>query len=367
MTRLITFFIVLCSIFSVQATHSNTSNLREKDTIVVGYNIDPPFCYLEQGNLEGISVRMWKKITNSHTNKVFVYKQKPLDSLLEGLSNGTLDLSLSPITITSKRNAKIDFSIPYFISQCKGLIKSKSKTSKLKAFISSFFSFNFFKVIGSLLLLLTIFGSLVWVFEHKRNKEEFGDGLHGLFNGIWWSAVTMTTVGYGDKSPKTAGGRVVGLIWMFSAIILISSITASITSSLTVDKLKVSEADYASFKAYEIGTVKQSATENWLIDHYFNHVTSYHTFQELVNALDEDKIEAIAYDEPLIRFYLKNMDDKKYEVSKFSFNKSMYAMAFSKSLDRTYKTQLSDDILRFIETDDWRVLLANYDLSDLNN
>ncbi|MGO2102628.1 MAG: ion channel [Psychroflexus halocasei] len=44
----------------------------------------------------------------------------------------------------------------------------------------------------------------------------------------------MTTVGYGDKSPLSLGGRIVGLIWMFMAVIILSSLTAGIASALTV-------------------------------------------------------------------------------------------------------------------------------------
>ena len=47
----------------------------------------------------------------------------------------------------------------------------------------------------------------------------------------------MTTVGYGDKAPVTVMGRLIGLIWMFAAIIIISSFTAAIAASLTVSEL----------------------------------------------------------------------------------------------------------------------------------
>ena len=85
----------------------------------------------------------------------------------------------------------------------------------------------------------------MWLFERKRNKEMFGQGIKGLGAGFWWSAVTMTTVGYGDKAPVTAAGRTIGFIWMFAAILLISGLTASIASALTVSSLdsKIENAD----------------------------------------------------------------------------------------------------------------------------
>ncbi|KAB1070903.1 transporter substrate-binding domain-containing protein [Tamlana haliotis] len=366
MKKLLTFFVLLLFVCIHDTFSQQKDHLVEKDTLLIGYSIDPPFCYKENGKLQGISVRMWEKLNKTHPEKVYVYKEYILDDLINDLEYNEIDLALSPLTITSDRNAIIDFSMPYFVSECRGLIKSKNHSGKLMSFVTSFFSFNFLKVIGFLLLLLTIFGFLVWLFEHKHNEEEFGGGVHGFLHGVWWSAVTMTTVGYGDKSPKTIGGRVVGLVWMFSAIILISGITASITSSLTVDKLKVSDTDYTGFKAYEVGTVKHSATEGWLTDHFFHDVSVYPAFEDALEALDHDKIQAIAYDEPLMRFYLKDITDHDYELSQFSFNKSMYAMGFSKQLDADYKKKISDEIIAFIESSDWQNYLAHYNLLEGN-
>lgn len=46
-----------------------------------------------------------------------------------------------------------------------------------------------------------------------------GRPIKGLGQAVWWAAVTMTTVGYGDKAPKTLGGRVVAVAWMLASIV----------------------------------------------------------------------------------------------------------------------------------------------------
>ena len=94
---------------------------------------------------------------------------------------------------------------------------------------------NFVRALGALVFVIFIFGMLMWMFEKRDNKQEFDKGLKGIWEGFWWSAVTMTTVGYGDKAPLSFGGRVIALVWMFAAIIIISGFTASIASSLTLE------------------------------------------------------------------------------------------------------------------------------------
>ncbi|WP_320044731.1 ion channel [uncultured Desulfobacter sp.] len=74
---------------------------------------------------------------------------------------------------------------------------------------------DFLEVIFTLFMLLLLVGFLIWFFEKDKNREQFGGSpFSGIGSGFWWSAVTMTTVGYGDKAPRTVAGRFVGLIWM---------------------------------------------------------------------------------------------------------------------------------------------------------
>ncbi|GBC61230.1 hypothetical protein DENIS_2190 [Desulfonema ishimotonii] len=69
--------------------------------------------------------------------------------------------------------------------------------------------------------LVMLSGSMGLVFFEKDMR--FTDAL-------WWAVVTMTTVGYGDISPATAGGRVIGMVVMISGIGFLGILTASIAS-----------------------------------------------------------------------------------------------------------------------------------------
>jgi len=65
---------------------------------------------------------------------------------------------------------------------------------------------------------------------------ENGD-LADIGNAIWWTIVTITTVGYGDYSPSSLPGRILAVIIMFSGIGLISVLTGSISSIFTTKKI----------------------------------------------------------------------------------------------------------------------------------
>src|SRR4029453_19606675 len=80
--------------------------------------------------------------------------------------------------------------------------------------------------------LLVVSAVIVWLLERHRNPAHFGGaGMRGLGDAIWWSASTMSTVGYGDRTPVTFWGPTTGIVWMFVSIVLVSAFIALASSA----------------------------------------------------------------------------------------------------------------------------------------
>jgi len=70
-----------------------------------------------------------------------------------------------------------------------------------------------------ILVQVILFGSIVYAFENGHHED--GD-FSSIPDTMWWALVTITTVGYGDLSPVTFLGRFLGVLCMFSGIVLMS-------------------------------------------------------------------------------------------------------------------------------------------------
>ncbi len=75
---------------------------------------------------------------------------------------------------------------------------------------------------------LVIAAFLMLILESSESKS----GINNLFQSLWFSIVTITTVGYGDLSPLSSLGKVAAIVIMFIGIVYIGVLTGNITSWL---------------------------------------------------------------------------------------------------------------------------------------
>lgn len=83
------------------------------------------------------------------------------------------------------------------------------------------------------LLIAIISGFLTWLIERGHNGDEFPGDFHvGIWDGFWWSFISVTTVGYGDKAPRTCIGRVFGSLCIVIGIVIISILVSTLTKDI---------------------------------------------------------------------------------------------------------------------------------------
>ena len=335
-----------------------------RDSLLVGYTPAAPFIVKEGKNLEGLNIWLWKQVAK---DLEMDYKLVPMNfpDMLDSLRTGGIDLSINPLTITSDRSRDMEFTHSFFASNATVAVAQVSSFKKLMIFLKGFFNVNFLRGLLVLMLIIFIFGFFGWLFERKENPETFRTGPRGIWDGLWWSAVTLTTVGYGDKAPKTKLGKISALVLMFGGLLFISGLTASIASSLTVNQLNNNPDGFNEFKERKVGTVAKSGTRTFLSEHFFKNVKAYPGVVDGLTDLKKGKIEAFLYDEPILKYRIqKDSSLNDLELLPLKFDVQFYAFGLPKT-HTVLEQQISQRILDIKETKEWEVVLNEFGLVEL--
>ena len=77
-------------------------------------------------------------------------------------------------------------------------------------------------------LLVLLAAAMVWHVEHLNPDAS----IHSFADALWWAVATVTTVGYGDVTPRLRQGRIIGAVVMLAGIGFLAVITAAVTATL---------------------------------------------------------------------------------------------------------------------------------------
>uniref|UniRef100_K7FVY9 Glutamate receptor n=2 Tax=Pelodiscus sinensis TaxID=13735 RepID=K7FVY9_PELSI len=245
----------------------NESSGLENKTIVVTTILESPYVMMKknhellEGNerYEGYCVDLAAEIAK-HCG--FKYKltivgdgkygardadTKIWNGMVGELVYGKADIAIAPLTITLVREEVIDFSKPFMSLGISIMIK---KPQKSKPGVFSFLDPLAYEIwmcivfayigVSVVLFLVSRFSPYEW------HTEEFEDGREtqsnestnefGIFNSLWFSLGAFMQQGC-DISPRSLSGRIVGGVWWFFTLIIISSYTANLAAFLTVERM----------------------------------------------------------------------------------------------------------------------------------
>lgn len=274
----------------------------------VGVGGGPPWLTRSpSGALDGFSIRLWKAVA-AQANVTYTFVPVPtLDEQIRQIENGDLDIALGPLAITASRAKRLAFTQPYFASNLAILTFSEAPTvwERVRPFVRLLFSI----VAGSLGLVLLVVAHVTWLVERERNPDIPRAYLTGVANSLWMTLVTMTTVGYGDRVPVTPLGRLTMGVWMILSTVLVSTLTAAITTTLTVSNLGMSDIKNAdSLAGRRVAVVSGSVGQDFAKTYRAIEVPAS-TLEQAVDLLVHKRAEAVVYDEPSLRYYMQQHAD----------------------------------------------------------
>lgn len=343
---------------AIQSSKEKAERIAQSSVWRVGIKEVPPFSYKDSnGKWIGISVRLWQWVAQD-IGLTYKFEEHDLQGLLEGVRRGKLDAAVGALTITAEREKLFDFSHPFFNSGL-GVAVNKKPAAGFFSILRQIMREAEIRIIGALLLFLALITVLIFFCERRYAKDKpdkAHEALSNLRSSLWWSLVIM--IGKNARHPVSPGGRILAFSWMVISLIIFASLTALITTSLTVTELQVQIHGLDDLLRTRVATIKSSTAEEFLNRKRVN-FRSVVTIQDAFKLLAEGAADAIVYDKPMLRYLVKKSYPNEYEVLSFTFEPQKYGFAIKDG-----KPELEDInrslLARTQESTSWDELLYQF-------
>lgn len=347
------------------AIHKNKFSLFPEETrnriLQVAVFEEAPFAFRSKntGIWEGISVAVWERVARMN-NLSFKYIPVTKEEGEKGVSQKKYDLLLGTFPAFPEDGMQFEYTVPFYVAGMGFAVPEVGDLTFL-IFLNHFLSWGFFKAITGLIFFVGTGAFLVYLCEREKNPDFCKKGLKGLFkalgNGFWWSSATVATVGYGDVLPKTFWGRFVGIIWMFTGVLMITGLMGSIASALTVGQLSTFVHDVKDLRKVTVVCVNETASKSFLSEHFIP-CSPVNSLQEGLKEVEQNRAQALVYSEAILRYMVLENHLRGITIIPAGVSNQYYSFILPLKSDLLHP--LNQAILRVINSAELKEILYTY-------
>ncbi len=324
----------------------------ERKVRVVTQEVEPLVVYQDR-EYSGFSIDIFDAIAEEIGLDYSIYSVNSIAKMLDDVKRGEADIATAALGITSDREEMLEFSHSYYETGLQ--IMTQQRESSISTVPFAILSIIFSKEVMFIFIfffgVLLISAHIIWFWERKSNEDFPESYWSGLGVSIWWAAVTVTTVGYGDKTPKGIPGRIFGLIWIFAGYFAFSYFTATVTSTVTLQEIESNIQNVEDLYGHEVATVSNSAAEFYLIENGIRPST-FNTVDEAAGALMDGETEAVVYDAPVLQHFASEEGYGEVMVTGPLFQQQYYGFALQKNSE--LRKEINLGYLKLLESGEYQ-------------
>ena len=329
--------------------------------IRIGTKFSPPFVMGQLSNLEGLSIKLWQLIADCMDLSAEQFKfveYGTADDLINAAHLGEIDLAVAALSITADRETHIDFSHPYFEASLGTLVADRDSGANFGLVLAKIFKSNLLNIILGLLTFMFVVAIYYWWTERQRGNEFFAEGpLKGFYKALIWSTL-LVFQGRGDPfSLNTRFGQLFVLFLMFFGVTIISSFTAVITSSLTLQALEPQVTSISDLKGKTVAVKNLSVASDWAIEQGV-FVEQLQTFPQLQRKFDEGVVDVFIHDKEILQYLVTTKALVDVKLAPLSLVPQDYAIAFPEG--SALREPVNRSLLSILDEEVWQTYLNQY-------
>ncbi|MBI2704959.1 MAG: transporter substrate-binding domain-containing protein [Actinobacteria bacterium] len=283
-----------------QATTTTTATRppRPERTVRVAISVEDPFVVKRVDTYGGFSVELWEEIAKRNNYRTEYVEKASVQEQLDAVRAGQADLAIGDITVTAARAETLDFTEPTLNSGLQIMVRS-DQASTLSGLWKAMTDPTVIILLVTMAIAVAIAAVLIWLLERNKNPDFAHNAKRGFAEGSWWASVTMLTVGYGDRVPRTGLGRIFSVLWMVFGVLIVAVVTAAFTANLTLHRLNTRIESPDDLRDYRTVTVRDSSASMYLSERGIP-VTPVATTDEMIGEVRSGAADAAVFGAPVL-------------------------------------------------------------------
>lgn len=294
--------------------------------VVVSTVTRPPFSMPDESQFgsTGFSMDLLQSIAEELDWEVEVRRHDAFADMLGSVQDGSSDMAIANISITSAREKVMDFSQPIFEAGLQIMIPAKDAMEP--SLIDAIFSTDLLMAIGVAFVLLLAGGMLMWVFE-RRAQPYFDRPLpEAWFPSFWWALNLVVNGGFEERMPRTPFGRVFGVILVVSSLFIVSVFVAKITAAMTVEAISGSIRSVNDLYGVKVATIRGSTAAGFLDRREIDY-RGYEALDSMIADFESEQVRAVVFDAPVLSYYTSHQGEQHGRLVGSVFLSENYGIA----------------------------------------
>ena len=273
----------------------------------------------------GFSIDLWNEVARRmHVGSTLRLVDAP-DQLLTAVQSHEADVAIGAIPITPEGEQIVDFSVPYFDSGLRIAVRAQYEGGIIRTLKSIPWV-----AIGHLMVaavfIIVLLANVLWLIERRKNKQFSKNYLSAIGEGLWGTMLIIATGEHGDPDAPGVIKRIaVVLMWLFG-VILIAQLTATVTSTQTVERLRSSIRGPDDLPGKTIASVPGTVAGDYLTARGLPFVTVTYG-PDAIRMLIRGDVQAVVFDAATLQYWAGKQGKGVVQVVGPIFRPQKYGIA----------------------------------------